>query len=137
MQKFIEELSNEAFSSLFIAFPVIVLIIMGIVGAVEGFVVGLHAWSIATFFTAGYYVLGGAIAVAVTMVLASMKAEDNTLKNIWYYHLLTGFCLVLVTILIALWQIHWILGLIISTVLSILIVGGIVAIIVHKEEDND
>lgn len=135
---FITELDTDDFGMFFVGFPLTVLLILGIVGGIEAGVVGLHVWSVAVFVTIAYYLIGGATALSLNVVAQASKTTNHFMRNVGFYFALFGFVLTVITCLITLWQIHWILGGVVTLVGLILGTGLVISMIIaSKKEESE
>ncbi|QDP60373.1 MAG: hypothetical protein GOVbin1096_1 [Prokaryotic dsDNA virus sp.] len=133
---FISTLDNDDYNGIFIAFPFITLVILGIAGGIEAAIVGQHAWITAVFVTTGFYLIGGAAAISIAWVGSVSKSENYFVKNVGFYLIVVGFLFTVVTILITLWQIHWILGGVVTLVGLILGTGLVISIIIESKKEE-
>lgn len=129
INRFMSDMDDDAFQFIFMGLPAIILIVLFICGLAEYHSTSrLHLWSVMTFFTIAFYGIAGSV------VVGSMFYSEKLAELLFILFLVSGFKLTLVTFLIALWQFHWILGLVLTT-MALIVVGFIVASLLKEEED--
>lgn len=124
-----DDWDNDAFLGLFMAIPAMILFILGVLGMIEYFAADrLHLWSVVTFITVSFY--GIALSVAGGLLFHDEKLSQGFLN----LTVCVGLILTTITFLITLWQIHWLVGLIPTVIVSI--IGGFIVTAPKEEEDD-